>query len=905
MNQVGTVNCFFDMQSQAFVQELYGRWNNFFELSMGSVLEEALGTHNRSGQHIEIDLLEVNLGKIPQSLFDEQFQSLFRQKLDEALTSILSSPHHSAKLAKKVGNGEKQFLLLCQYLLQGTIPWYAEQQYGGLRALFLLVLQTNSSRLKKFLLNYGHYTSLQQRLALQLQDESIESTVRLLAPSESQFICSYARFVISRHKKRKNDPNLSQSDYRAAVWTVVLAYLLNNRSSYFNKKSFLNQTISQLAAKINSSYVDLLGSLAEELDRYTVEQLAAPGLFLMLAELKQALKSDDPSGTDKLLGILADSTLCRRYLAPLSEENIVRIVYLVIPHEANFVVAYAQTLNRQHQSGYLQGKTGTDFRRLKWHFILPLLVENRGLGFNRKHFVRQVIEQLAAHYNLQWRELLGYLYAEMTKRSCPMDLQEILSNLYQSEQVTLQVKDNHRQALDQLFKAIRSSSFVPSHAHEQALQRLAQLLGQPITCGQLLWPLSEAERHHLVAMLYPVEKGFIVAYAQALDSGYASAKLQGKAGGEFRLLKWEFIFATLMEERGGGINKRYLVRGVIAKIAAHYNLYVHELVAYFYKVVQHMAQQLPKQLIALLAQIYQEEKGSVPRRETEELIAIQKEGRLLLEAWLGTFSIAFRALWQKPFSASTALVQLWAFWSVRKDDLSNDLHFWKLIWQHTIKGLNETEILGLCAQLKVQSHGKPLRQLLSRTGLLDIPYKVGTDILPIAGDKIGQEAFCYVQNAGLVLLAPFLPRLFQRLLYLQEGKFAARDLQIRAMFLLQYMAFGKTSFPEHEMPLNKLLVGFRHELPLPTQLSLTQEEQDTADSLLQGVLQHWSKLQHTTPNGLRQSFLQREGKLERLVDADQLVVEEKAYDMLLDAVPWQFKMIKYSWMEKPLQVKWR
>jgi|AGTN01.2.fsa_nt_gi hypothetical protein len=79
---------------------------------------------------------------------------------------------------------------------------------------------------------------------------------------------------------------------------------------------------------------------------------------------------------------------------------------------------------------------------------------------------------------------------------------------------------------------------------------------------------------------------------------------------------------------------------------------------------------------------------------------------------------------------------------------------------------------------------------------------------------------------------------------------------------MQYLVFGHTVFPEYEMTLNKLLVNFETAQPVPQQLELTGNEKETVDTLLQAVLQHWVKLKNTSIAGLREGFLQRDGKLE-------------------------------------------
>jgi len=163
----------------------------------------------------------------------------------------------------------------------------------------------------------------------------------------------------------------------------------------------------------------------------------------------------------------------------------------------------------------------------------------------------------------------------------------------------------------------------------------------------------------------------------------------------------------------------------------------------------------------------------------------------------------------------------------------------------------------------------------------------------------------YIDNAGLALLTPYLPSLFDRLQLTEAGSFKDRDAQIRAMFLLQYMVFERTEFPEYQMTFNKLLTGFQTGVPIPLSVELTEAEKETADGLLQAVIQHWKKLNNTSVAGLRESFLRREGKICAIDNGLQLTVENRVYDMLLDSVPWGYSTIKFSWMKDTIQVKWR
>lgn len=167
--------------------------------------------------------------------------------------------------------------------------------------------------------------------------------------------------------------------------------------------------------------------------------------------------------------------------------------------------------------------------------------------------------------------------------------------------------------------------------------------------------------------------------------------------------------------------------------------------------------------------------------------------------------------------------------------------------------------------------------------------------------------YLLIGNAGLCLLAPWLPRLFSLLGYLDE---AGRELKntvskVRAIFLLQYLTCSEErEYQEMELAFNRLLVALPMYIPLPRYLELTDEEKRAADSMLEGVKANWSKMDGTSIKGFQQSFIIRRGRLEQQEEKWVLTVESKGYDILLDSVPWSFKQIHFSWLKKYMQVIW-
>ncbi len=164
----------------------------------------------------------------------------------------------------------------------------------------------------------------------------------------------------------------------------------------------------------------------------------------------------------------------------------------------------------------------------------------------------------------------------------------------------------------------------------------------------------------------------------------------------------------------------------------------------------------------------------------------------------------------------------------------------------------------------------------------------------------------YIQNAGVVLLAPYLSQLFNKLELLnKEGLWKNDNCQIKAVELIHFLTFGTDEMMEYTCILNKLLVSMPISLPLETEISLTIEEKTLCESLLTAVISNWSALKSSSIDNLRGSFLIREGRLSKHDDRYDLKVEDKGFDILIDKVPWSFKLVKYKWMKKPIFVDWR
>lgn len=164
----------------------------------------------------------------------------------------------------------------------------------------------------------------------------------------------------------------------------------------------------------------------------------------------------------------------------------------------------------------------------------------------------------------------------------------------------------------------------------------------------------------------------------------------------------------------------------------------------------------------------------------------------------------------------------------------------------------------------------------------------------------------FVQNAGVVLLHPFVLICFDTLGWLHDGRFADDIAQQKAVLMWHYLATGNDQADEYQLTLAKLLSGLPLHTPFLAELPLlTPAEKEEGEALLRAAITHWSALKNTSPDGLRAEFLQREGKLEAgPFGGYTLTMEQRPSDVLLNSLPWGMSVVKLGWMNEIIYVNW-
>lgn len=190
----------------------------------------------------------------------------------------------------------------------------------------------------------------------------------------------------------------------------------------------------------------------------------------------------------------------------------------------------------------------------------------------------------------------------------------------------------------------------------------------------------------------------------------------------------------------------------------------------------------------------------------------------------------------------------------------------------------------------------------------DLPdaKKSQRDVLT-AQEEVLEKETLFISNAGIVLLnAGLIKKYLEKNGWVKDSEFINERAREKAIWWMEYLVFGEQKREEYHLALNKIMCGLD-----PAELLehgpglLTKREKQLANTLLKEILSHWSALKSTKVESLRESFVQRPGRLTKEGGSWQLHVAAKAYDILIEQIPWSFSIIKLPWMKNPLFTQWQ
>ena len=326
-------------------------------------------------------------------------------------------------------------------------------------------------------------------------------------------------------------------------------------------------------------------------------------------------------------------------------------------------------------------------------------------------------------------------------------------------------------------------------------------------------------------------------------------------------------------------------------------------------VVERIVNRLPQQLLfQLLKNLYQQEAALISTVEVffkeimEGGILAEKQKLILQPVFEFVLTTIIRndgkintdamlSLFYEEVKKQKNMLQIFKTISVEAGSITNPVNkAWQqlLINEHKPKAKKTDGSLQKMDKLKYNK----LIDTLTESGKTEIKKDIAAED---AHDGI------YIENAGAVIIAAFLPALFDTLKLVKDGAMINAGV---AALLIQYAVSGKTNMDEYELVLPKILCGLDIELPVDTNMKISTAQKKEADEMLLAIIEYWAAIKNTSIDGLRESFLKRSGKLMMKENEWLLQVEQKSYDMLLQQLPWGISMIKLPWMKGLLKTEW-
>ena len=176
----------------------------------------------------------------------------------------------------------------------------------------------------------------------------------------------------------------------------------------------------------------------------------------------------------------------------------------------------------------------------------------------------------------------------------------------------------------------------------------------------------------------------------------------------------------------------------------------------------------------------------------------------------------------------------------------------------------------------------------------------------ISSQGIDSDSRFWCDDAGLVLLWPFLPELCRRCHWLDEAGHWRDEMSQRKAWRAISSLIGRDE--DHEQGHSaRVLLGLEIDEPLAEVPALDATEQQHLAAAVAAFEHSWASAMPAMPlrGGIEQLFLRRRGIWHLSQAGWQLNVETAAQDIMLARLPWSLGMILLPWREGLLTLNWQ
>jgi hypothetical protein len=841
--------------------ELQSRFSRLFDREGKAVLQEVADRVIPDSLLLRLEELEVDLGHIPQDRLEKEFPVRLKEELEAALLRVMQEHGHGRGLDRNRSLAG----LLEHFLLTGSLPWWAA---GALLtdpiAVAERLINDNAEALKRVLLSTGQQDLVRRRLIRQFPEATIRAMVTVLEPGEAAFIFVYSSDIV---QVQEREPLFRQdsSEFRESLWIFILTYLLVDRGSNFNRKIFVRSTLTQMARQYNRGYAELITMLYRALE-------GGPSALIRrsaLSEIIQALFREEegaPKEQDGLAdGVAARLGMIRHFLVngriagegAVPDGGVLDLGVLAggVP-DLGVLAAFFLGLIADAPAAVHELLRSLSEQEGIWARIVSSFDEQvvKGLVHLREpeesDFLFHYVQRLS---NLQRQQR----FVKSDSSAFCRSVWELILTFIWTERGNL---FNTRRFLEYHIRRLAGRYQLP---YRKLLEFLVQGIGQDIRSDR-----DSSLFHSLTVLLQESE-------TEAREDGAVSIKDIGSiSAAEWLAALDHYMIHRQWPEHWRletGATEALLLQQILQRLFRESPLLLMKLLVEVsrraHPPVNAVALEMVRQAIRLLF-------GStaLARYRVEHILRVGgKEPLRLLVTFMG--------------GEELAAIRGAGYVSEKGEERPGE----EGRRQDKGREVDRRQTEAAMGGERRRSEGGERRE--GERG--EAP-----------ADNI------YIHNAGLILLHPLLPHYFEQLGLTQQQRWVDGPAQRRAVHLLQYLVDGKVEAdgrleqPEHLLTLNKLLCDIRIQEPIGREIIIREEEKQLAAALLEVLRQRWPKMQNTSSEGIRVSFLQREGALTAIGDGWRLRVEQKGIDVLLSYLPWGWGIVRLPWMNTTIYTEW-
>lgn len=160
------------------------------------------------------------------------------------------------------------------------------------------------------------------------------------------------------------------------------------------------------------------------------------------------------------------------------------------------------------------------------------------------------------------------------------------------------------------------------------------------------------------------------------------------------------------------------------------------------------------------------------------------------------------------------------------------------------------------------------------------------------------ESYVNYKYCGVVFLHPYLAKLFKRLGLIVGNTFINMSGRIKAAQILFYLSNSYRKATEEDFNFFKLILEIDKDVFVPVVFEITELEKTVCLGLWKDLIKDWSILKSTTIETLQRNFIARNGTVKMEKKTMDLYLEKSTFDILLEHYPYNYSLIKLSWLNK-------